>query len=213
MKCEKCEKDHDGKFGSGRFCSRSCANSKVFSEESKRKKSEANKRRYIENGSWGGLLPELTEDERKKIGLKRIEFCKKVLLESNFLSLSYDRKKKRIILEQEGKCFECGLCEWRGKKLTLEIEHKNGNHNDNDRSNMVALCPNCHSLTPNWRGRNKKRDSKWLAGTEIYKLYKSGKNIRQILLIMGLAAKGDNYTKAKRIISKLEENQSYNLNY
>lgn len=41
--CEKCGKEHNGSFGSGRFCSRACANSRVFSEESKQKKSLANK--------------------------------------------------------------------------------------------------------------------------------------------------------------------------
>lgn len=41
--CEKCGKEHDGSFGSGRFCSRACANSRVFSKESRRKKSLANK--------------------------------------------------------------------------------------------------------------------------------------------------------------------------
>ena len=41
--CLKCNKEHDGSFGSGKFCNRSCANSRVFTEESKLKKSEANK--------------------------------------------------------------------------------------------------------------------------------------------------------------------------
>lgn len=41
--CIKCGKDHDGNFGSGKYCSRSCANSRIFSEESKKKKSIANK--------------------------------------------------------------------------------------------------------------------------------------------------------------------------
>lgn len=43
MECIKCKKDHDGSFGSGVYCSRSCANSRVFSDESKIKKSLANK--------------------------------------------------------------------------------------------------------------------------------------------------------------------------
>ncbi len=49
MICEKCKIKHDGNFGSGRFCSRSCANSKIFSKESKIKKSIANKKYYKEN--------------------------------------------------------------------------------------------------------------------------------------------------------------------
>lgn len=47
-KCIKCNKEHNGDFGSGKYCSRSCANSRTFSEESKKKKSLANKG----NSSW-----------------------------------------------------------------------------------------------------------------------------------------------------------------
>ena len=39
MKCEKCLKEHDGTYGNGRFCCRSCANSRTFSNESKLKNS------------------------------------------------------------------------------------------------------------------------------------------------------------------------------
>jgi hypothetical protein len=43
MKCIKCNKEHNGSFGTGKYCSRACANSRVFSEEAKLKKSLANK--------------------------------------------------------------------------------------------------------------------------------------------------------------------------
>lgn len=53
----------------------------------------------------------------------------------------------------EDKCYQCGLTFWRGEKLSLEIEHINGNHFDNRIENLTILCPNCHSLTPTYRGR------------------------------------------------------------
>ena len=40
MICEKCGKEHDGSFGSGRFCSRACANSRIRTEELKRRLSK-----------------------------------------------------------------------------------------------------------------------------------------------------------------------------
>ncbi len=43
MKCNRCNKEHNGLFGSGKYCSRACANSRVFSDEAKLKKSLANK--------------------------------------------------------------------------------------------------------------------------------------------------------------------------
>lgn len=204
MVCEKCGKEIDGSYGSGRFCSRQCSNTRIFGEESNRKKSEAIKNNYIKNGSWNGLVPIMTEEQRKKEGEKRREFFKNELMGETFDTLSFMRKRKRVILEQENKCFECGLGEWRGKKLTLEIEHKNGTHSDNSRENLIAICPNCHSLTLTWRGRNKSKDSRWLSGPEIYELSKQGKNIRQILLIMGFAAKGANYIKVRRILERFE---------
>jgi hypothetical protein len=42
-RCIKCNNEHDGTFGSGKYCSKSCANSRTFSEDSKKKKREANK--------------------------------------------------------------------------------------------------------------------------------------------------------------------------
>jgi hypothetical protein len=43
MECYKCKKEHDSSFGSGKYCSITCANSRIFSEEAKLKKSESNK--------------------------------------------------------------------------------------------------------------------------------------------------------------------------
>ena len=50
------------------------------------------------------------------------------------------------------KCNKCGLQnEWQNAKLTLEVNHKNGNCLDNRRNNLEFLCPNCHSQIPNHR--------------------------------------------------------------
>lgn len=77
----------------------------------------------------------------------------------NGRSLSGRHLKSRLfragLMEQH--CHECGLTEWRGKKLPLELHHINGVHNDNRRENPTLLCPNCHSLTPNYCGKNTKR--------------------------------------------------------
>ena len=50
-------------------------------------------------------------------------------------------------------CNNCGLSEWMGQKIPLEIHHINGNNTDNRLENLVLLCPNCHALTNNYRGR------------------------------------------------------------
>ena len=54
-------------------------------------------------------------------------------------------------------CRECGLGPlWNGKKLTLTIDHINGNNLDNSPNNVRFLCPNCHSQTENFGVLNRK---------------------------------------------------------
>lgn len=45
------------------------------------------------------------------------------------------------------KCSNCGISEWNGKYLRLEVEHKNGDSMDCRKENLCYLCPNCHSQT------------------------------------------------------------------
>ena len=50
-------------------------------------------------------------------------------------------------------CENCGLYEWQGRQIPLEIHHINGVNTDNRKDNLQLLCPNCHALTSNYRGR------------------------------------------------------------
>lgn len=95
----------------------------------------------------------------KSIGNNR-KYSFKFLLE-NFDSVALGSKRKLIYHEQNGSCNKCKLSEWLGEKLTLELEHRDGNKKNNSRENLEMLCPNCHSLTPTWRGRK----LKWLSSS------------------------------------------------
>ena len=59
--------------------------------------------------------------------------------------------KNWYLLEKEYKCERCGIVDWQGEQLTLELEHINGNKKDNRLENLALLCPNCHSQTETWR--------------------------------------------------------------
>jgi transposase len=56
----------------------------------------------------------------------------------------------------EDRCHECGITEWRGKPLSLCLHHINGVNDDNRPDNLAVLCPNCHSQTANFGGRNRR---------------------------------------------------------
>lgn len=57
-------------------------------------------------------------------------------------------------------CESCGnKGEWNNKKLVLHLDHKNGNNKDNRIENLRYLCPNCHSQTETYCGKNKGKGS------------------------------------------------------
>lgn len=53
-------------------------------------------------------------------------------------------------------CQKCG-CDgnWQDGKISLEIDHIDGDNKNNELSNLRYLCPNCHALTETYRGKNK----------------------------------------------------------
>lgn len=57
----------------------------------------------------------------------------------------------------ENKCEKCGLESWLGGPLSMHIDHINGVRDDHRLENLRMLCPNCHSQTETYSGRNRKR--------------------------------------------------------
>ena len=55
---------------------------------------------------------------------------------------------------KEAKCENCGLTQWLGQEIPLEVHHKDGNRHNNTIENFQLLCPNCHALTNSYRGKN-----------------------------------------------------------
>ena len=66
--------------------------------------------------------------------------------------------KLRIRLLEEGyfeyKCSCCGLTEWLGQPIPLELHHKNGDKEDNRLENLELRCPNCHYFTETYKTKN-----------------------------------------------------------
>ena len=81
------------------------------------------------------------------------------ILVENSTYQNITRLKERLVKENKlkYKCANCGNTgEWLGQKLTLQLDHINGVHNDHRIENLRFLCPNCHSITETYAGRNKK---------------------------------------------------------
>lgn len=112
--------------------------------------------------------------ENRKIFLKSRNFEKRkniddILKENS----SYNRGhlKKRLI--KDGKLeYKCSMCGnygiWLGKQLVLQLEHKNGINNDNRIENLCLLCPNCHSQTKTYSGKNSSRVQNGVQNKIIY---------------------------------------------
>lgn len=82
----------------------------------------------------------------------------KDILVENSTYLSISRLKIRLVNENILK-YECSICkntgEWNGQALSLQLDHINGVNNDHRIENKRFLCPNCHSQTSTYSGRNK----------------------------------------------------------
>jgi hypothetical protein len=92
-------------------------------------------------------------------GKKQTKIRKRVTTKSILLNeFPFQSNKLRLRLLEEGYfkpiCSSCSLAAWMGKPIPLELEHISGNNKDNSLENLCLLCPNCHALTPTYRGRN-----------------------------------------------------------
>ncbi len=78
-------------------------------------------------------------------------FCENARIKVDNLKKEYIRR----VMNGDARCENCGIREWNGKALTFQIHHIDGNHSNHTISNLILLCPNCHSQTENYS--NKKR--------------------------------------------------------
>jgi uncharacterized protein YlaI len=100
----------------------------------------------------------------------------------------------------EYKCVSCGIDNWQGETIVLDLDHINGNNLDNRLINLRFLCPNCHSQTDTYKGRNKNTGKIKVSDKQLLTALKNNTTIRKALQEVGLAAKGGNYERAKRLM-------------
>lgn len=116
--------------------------------------------------------------------------------------------KAALVALRGNKCEQCGLDKWQGKDMPLEVHHCDGNHLNNDLTNLQLLCPNCHALTENWRGRNANKNNLLVTDEDLIKALQVSTSIRQALIKVGLTGAGGNYDRAYKLV---QENQIKHL--
>ena len=100
-------------------------------------------------------------DEERLRGLRTASKKKRIPNDQMFIEQSLVPRnlvRNRIIKDNllEYKCSMCdNVGEWLGQKMSLQIDHVNGVSNDHRLQNLRWLCPNCHSITPTYAGKNR----------------------------------------------------------
>ena len=100
------------------------------------------------NPSGKGITKSINDDRK---------FVLQDILEGKHPQYSTGKLKKRMIEDNLLKniCSECGVSEWNKKKLVMQLDHIDGNSRNHKLKNLRMLCPNCHSQTDTYCGKNK----------------------------------------------------------
>lgn len=111
-----------------------------------------------------------------------------------------EKARKALVFLRGHKCESCGLTEWMGQPINLQIHHVDGDRTNNSLENLLLLCPNCHSFTDNYAGKNinKKREK---TDEEFVQVLKESTSIYAALKKLDLAG-GHNYDRAYRLIEE-----------
>lgn len=118
--------------------------------------------------------------------------------------LSWGTIKKQFLQTKPYKCECCGISSWNGKDLSLTVHHKDGDHCNNDFSNLQILCPNCHSQTENFCSKNRTKYNS-ITDEMFLNAIKTTPSINRACQILGIPANQAAYIRAKRLIDNDEE--------
>jgi len=112
-----------------------------------------------------GRIPVFTDEMREK---SHTSHRRKLVQEKPLEELGHILRKKIVMEEQDYRCLHCELGEWMGLRITLELDHIDGNNTNDVRSNLRCLCPNCHSITTTWKvGQHKGKKTRKCSDEEI----------------------------------------------
>lgn len=106
---------------------------------------------------------------------------------------------QKLIIARGRKCEQCGITQWLGQPINLEVHHIDFNHQNNNEENLILLCPNCHSYTEN-HSKNIYQNN--VSEEELVQALLDCESIREALLKVGLSTAGANYSRVRALIQK-----------
>lgn len=106
------------------------------------------------------LSCDISHFETKKSASPNVKYTLEEILVEHSTYHNISRLKSRLLKEGylEYKCACCGIDSWLGKPISLQLDHINGVNDDHRLENLRFLCPNCHSQTDTYAGKNISRE-------------------------------------------------------
>lgn len=142
----------------------------------------------------GKMRTGFTDEDRRKSS----EAIEAKLAALPFEEQAWERQRATVIREQEHKCLICNNSHWLEKPINFQVDHIDGNNRNNKRENLRALCPNCHSHTDTYCGKNINGYTK-VSDEAIINELKKDISVRQVLINVGLTPKGGNYERVNKL--------------
>ena len=145
--CLHCGKEVTARYN--KFCNRSCAASYNNVRKPKKDKGNCLQCNKVLTSSVSKYCSSVCS------GLYYSAQKKKAWYDGDIKSINRSTMRKYIAEDKGYKCVCCGISDYNGLPITLQVDHIDGNPGNHVHTNVRLICPNCHSQQDNWGARNK----------------------------------------------------------
>lgn len=169
------------------------------------------------NPSWKSMTPEARIERSRKAALSKANKFKEErdyrIKNLPWVELKKSERRERIAYDQDNKCDICKIeNSWNGKELKFDLDHIDGNRNNEKRNNLRLICPNCHSQTDTYKvGNNKQAGGIVYTDEQIIQALKENTSGYSAIKSLGMNPHGGNYVRIRKIIKKYNLNLDYTV--